>query len=73
MEIADGSTKARAGILGLYGTTQSGPVFLDGFVSGGLIDYRMTRSFDFGEVSTTASGAPKGRLAAFGARGRLSL
>ena len=65
--ISGGSTNARAGILGLYGPTQRGPIYFDGFVDGGLIDYRMTRGFDFDKVSATASAAPDGHLIAFGA------
>jgi autotransporter-associated beta strand protein len=67
MDIAGGSANARAGMLALYGTTQSGPIYLDGFVGGGIIDDRTARRFDFGGMSMTESGAVDGRMIVFGA------
>ena len=73
MGIAGGSTKARAGTLGSVRNHAIGaglPRWLCRWRAYRLPD---DRSFDFGEVSTTASGAPEGRLIAFGADSRLPL
>jgi len=66
VNVAGGATNARGGALSLYGTTETGPLYLDGFVGGGLTDYDTTRSFALGGLSTTMSGPPSGRLATLG-------
>jgi autotransporter-associated beta strand protein len=64
--VAGGTTNARGGAISLYGTTGAGPLYLDGFASGGFTDYDTTRQFNSSGVSMTATGAPSGRFAAFG-------
>src|SRR5207248_1800940 len=64
--ISGGTTNARGGALSLYGTSEAGPLYLDGFLSGGLTDYDATRSLTLGGFSTSISGSPRGRLVAFG-------
>jgi outer membrane autotransporter protein len=66
ISVSGGTTNARAGALSLYGTNEAGPLYLDGFVSGGLTDYDTTRSLALGGLSTSISGSPAGRFVAFG-------
>jgi subtilase-type serine protease len=64
--VSGGSTNARGGALTLYGTTLAGPLYLDGFLSGGFTDFNTTRSLAMGRFSPTLSGAPSGHFVAFG-------
>jgi subtilase-type serine protease len=63
--VSGGSTNAR-GALSLYGTTEAGPLYVDGFLGGGFTDYDTTRSLGLGGFSPTMSGSPSGHFVAFG-------
>jgi len=66
MSVFGGTTNSRAGALSLYGTTEAGPLYLDGFLGGGVTDYDTTRSLGLGGFSPTMSGSPSGHFFAFG-------
>ncbi len=64
--LSGGSTNASGGAVSLYGTTEAGPLYLDGFLGGGFTDFDATRSLGLAGVSATLSGAPSGHFIAFG-------
>ena len=64
--LSGGSTNARGGALSLYGTTEAGPLYLDGFLGGGFTDYDTIRSLGLGAASPNLSGAPSGHFVALG-------
>ncbi|HEX2150564.1 MAG TPA: autotransporter outer membrane beta-barrel domain-containing protein [Stellaceae bacterium] len=63
--VSGGGTDARGGALSLYGATESGPLFLDGSVSGGLVEYDASRRLVLGGFSSTLSASPSGSFVAF--------
>src|SRR5260370_7337225 len=42
--VSGGTTNSHGRALSLYGTTEAGPLFLDGFLGGGFTDYSPTRN-----------------------------
>ncbi len=66
LNVAGGSTNGRGGALSLYGITETGPLYADGYVGGGLVDYHTSRSFDFASAAFSASGAPGGNFVTAG-------
>ena len=65
-QVAGGSTDAQSGALGLYGTTESGPFYVDGSLNLGFISYEASRRIVLGEFSNTQSASPDGNFVAFG-------
>ncbi len=57
--VSGGTTNSHGRALSLYGTTEAGPLFLDGFLGGGFTDYGTTRNLGL-------AGAPSGHFVAFG-------
>ena len=66
LDVIGGKTSGRGGALSLYGTTEAGPLYFDGYAGGGLTGYSTSRGFSFGGVPFAASGSPDGHFVAAG-------
>ena len=68
LDVTGGKTSGRGAALSLYGATEAGPLYLDGYAAGGLTGYSTSRGFSFGGVPFTASGSPDGHFVAAGGK-----
>src|SRR4029077_6725780 len=60
-------TNGRGGAVSFYGTSQSGPWYMDGFLGVGLMDFDTSRGLSIGGITGTAKGTPTGNFFATGA------
>lgn len=64
--LSGGTTSARGAAVSLYGTSEAGPAYVDGFIGGGIADYDASRSFTMGGFTARMAGSPGAHFVALG-------